>query len=430
MAMVYQKGTVYLQGTREKKWYGKFRVYLRGRNGEEVERTRKVVLGKKSDLRKWEAEEKLQTILQQENGKGISSFTAKADDSVTVSWFVTEKYIPMRRGQWRPATQQKTEFEIDKYLVANFKSVPIRKLGLFELQVHLNKLAEVYSESIVRHAFVNIRSIMRLARKLKFVQDDTAEELKMPQTKEVRRPTMTAEQIANLIDSIEDVHDLCLMSIALFCATRTSETLGLTWRSYAGDKLFLLNTAFEGQLYEGRLKTRESRNAIPIPEDVIPIIEAWRSVSKSTSPDALMFPTFGRGMRKGEVVPRQGRNFLKWRIHPIADKLGIPRNLVTFQVMRRTLGTDMQVHGTMKDAQQILRHASIKTTAEIYMQEIQTSVRSAINSRTRAIFGRRADELSQRENPISHLRKPNSLKPRNTTVPNGSKFVCGVFANG
>src|ERR1017187_9326211 len=107
MAMVYQKGTVYLQGTREKKWYGKFRVYLRGRNGEEVERTRKVVLGKKSDLRKWEAEEKLQTILQQENGRGASSFIAKADDSVTLSWFVTEKYIPMRRGRWRRSEERR-----------------------------------------------------------------------------------------------------------------------------------------------------------------------------------------------------------------------------------------------------------------------------------------------------------------------------------
>ena len=63
----------------------------------------------------------------------------------------------------------------------------------------------------------------------------------------------------------------------------------MTWRSYNGDRLIPLNTAFEGRLYEGRLKTRESRNAIPIPEDVIPIIEAWRSVSKNTAPDALMF---------------------------------------------------------------------------------------------------------------------------------------------
>jgi hypothetical protein len=103
---------------------------------------------------------------------------------------------------------------------------------------------------------------------------------------------------------------------------------------------------------------------------------------------------------------------------------------VTFQVMRRTLGTDMQGHGTMKDAQQILRHASIRTTAEIYMQEIQASVRSAINSRTREIFSQGTKELSQLENPVSHQRKPNSLKPRNTTVPNGSKFDCEVSTSG
>jgi hypothetical protein len=101
----------------------------------------------------------------------------------------------------------------------------------------------------------------------------------------------------------------------------------------------------------------------------------------------------------------------------IADRLGIPRKLVTFQVIRRSLGTDLQGHGTMKYAQQILRYARIKTTAEIYMQEIQASVRSAINSRIREIFRQRTKELRQLENPVSHQRKPNSLQPRNTTVP-------------
>jgi len=81
-----------------------------------------------------------------------------------------------------------------------------------------------------------------------------------------------------------------------------------------------------------------------------------------------MFPTFGRGKRKGQAVPRWGKNFLKWRIRPIARKLGIPESFVTFQVMRRTLGTDLQEHGTLKDAQGALRHASIKTTGDVYMQ--------------------------------------------------------------
>ena len=59
MAMVYQKGRVFEKGKRIKKWYGQFRVYRVDREGKEVERTRKVVLGLKSELRKYQAEEKL-----------------------------------------------------------------------------------------------------------------------------------------------------------------------------------------------------------------------------------------------------------------------------------------------------------------------------------------------------------------------------------
>jgi len=86
------------------------------------------------------------------------------------------------------------------------------------------------------------------------------------------------------------------------------------------------------------------------------------------------------------VVPCWGKNFLKSRIRPIAQKLGIPDRLVTFQVMRRTLGTDMQKHGTLKDTQSILRHASIKTTGDVYVQRIDQSVIEAVNSRTVAVL--------------------------------------------
>jgi hypothetical protein len=99
-----------------------------------------------------------------------------------------------------------------------------------------------------------------------------------------------------------------------------------------------------------------------------------------------MFPTFGRGKRKGQAVPRWGKNFLRWRIRPIAKKLGIPDRLVTFQVMRRALGTDLQKHGSLKDAQRALRHASTKTTGDVYVQTIEDSVLNAMNSRTMGIL--------------------------------------------
>ena len=85
-------------------------------------------------------------------------------------------------------------------------------------------------------------------------------------------------------------------------------------------------------------------------------------------------------------MPCWGKNFLKSRICPIAQKLGIPDCLVTFQVMRRTLGTDMQKHGTLKDTQGMLRHASIQTTGDVYVQRIDQSVIEAVNLLTAAVL--------------------------------------------
>ncbi len=415
MAMVYQKGRVFEKGKRIKKWYGQFRVYRTDREGKEVERTRKVVLGLKSELRKYEAEERLEGIVRRENGKVGSAVAARqTDDAVTFDWFVEEKYLPMRRGQWRRATRDKTEFEINKYLIEEFKTVPLRTIGLFELQTLLNNLAEKYSESIVKHAFVNLRSVMKMAQKLKFIADNPGEETKMPATRPVERPTMTPGQINSLIGAIENPHDLCLMCIGLFCATRTSETFGLQWKSYLGDRLMIHSTAYEGELYRGQVKTDASRSVVPIPDDIMPIVETWRRLCPDSSPEALMFPTFGRDERKGQKVPRRAKNFLKWRIYPIADRLKIPRGLVTFQVMRRTLGTDLQKHGTMKDAQSVLRHASIKTTADVYVQQIPESVRAAINSRTRAILAKQPGVFT---------------KPESATCPNVSQLEKAVNAS-
>ena len=54
--------------------------------------------------------------------------------------------------------------------------------------------------------------------------------------------------------------------------------------------------------------------------------------------------------------------------------------------MRRTMGTDMQHHGTLKDTQGALRHASIKTTGDVYVQIIDESVARAVGSRTTAVL--------------------------------------------
>ena len=185
--------------------------------------------------------------------------------------------------------------------------------------------------------------------------------------------------------------------IGIFCGPRASEVFGLHWRSWTGETLLPRRTAYDGKLYPGRLKSKASKGPMVVPEFSRPIIEAWKRIAPDTSPEALMFPTFGRRERKGELVPYSSKNFLRTRIRPIAVRLGIPGRLITFQVMRRTLGTDLQNHGTLKDAQGALRYASITTPGNVYVQTIDENVFHAVNSRANAVVEGWMPALEQME---------------------------------
>ena len=196
----------------------------------------------------------------------------------------------------------------------------------------------------------------------------------MPQTKPVEKPRMTQQQILALIGGIQDLHDLCLMYVGIFCGPRASEVMGLQWKSWTGKSLIPHGTAFEGQFYDGRFKNRSSQAPIPVPEQVRPVIRGME--------ESLCGPVAG-GLDVSHIWTRgtewpSGAAMGK-KLPPLAcssdrQKLGIPDRLITFQVMRRTLGTDLQKHGTLKDAQGALRHASIRTTGDVYVQSIEESV--------------------------------------------------------
>jgi integrase len=388
MAMKYQKGTVYLSGKRVKMWYGQYLVYQKDREGKEVRKQRNIKLCPKANTPKWKAEEMLRDIILKDT-KGVGPTpTLPPDDTVTFRWFVKERYIPMRRGSWSPTYKKTNTYNLEHYLIGHFGEMPLRNLSTFEIQVWLNKLVEEkdYSDSVVRSCFNNIRAITHLARKQKFLTEDPGEDVNMPITKITKKPVLGIDLMLLLLGAMEDLGDLCLMLVGIFSGPRASEAMGFQWKSWTGSSLVPYGTAVEGRFYEGRVKSKASRAPIAVPEPVRPVIEAWHRICPDPSPEALMFPTFGRGQRKGQAVPRHAKNFLTWRVRPIAEKVGIPKHLITFQVMRRSLGTHLSGHGTLKDTQGALRHASITTTGNVYVQVVEENVMRAINSHATTVL--------------------------------------------
>jgi integrase len=364
-------------------YYGHYNLYVTDpMTGCETRKQPMFVIGSASKMRKWEAEEVLRKRVESKVGPLQQQ---RMDPMTTFNWFVENRYVPMRSGGWGEATRETNDYDLKHYLAPIFSARALGSISEFELQVFLNQVAIKYSDSVVRHCYALLKSIFKTARKQKFIDDNPAEDLVMPKTKPVKKPTTTPQYIRALYEGIEDPRDHALMCAALFCAPRTSEAFGLTWKSYREDHFQFSSTAWRGKLREDIMKTDASFGAVYIPEEIRWSLERWRSLCEDTNPDALMFPTTRVG-KSGVHVPMHPKNFMKHRIWPISDKLGVPRKMVTFQVMRRTLATDLQEFGSLKDAQTALRHKNPGTTAGVYIQPIDRRVASALEARTHAVL--------------------------------------------
>src|SRR5260370_9427643 len=97
-------------------------------------------------------------------------------------------------------------------------------------------------------------------------------------------------------------------------------------------------------------------------------------------------------------------NYRNRVLNPLAERLEIPK--VNFQILRRTMGTQAQSMGSVKDIQAHLRHAKADTTANEYMQELPESVKRMVGE----VYAMLTKEGSRkRVRSICH-KKPQTLR--------------------
>jgi len=104
-------------------------------------------------------------------------------------------------------------------------------------------------------------------------------------------------------------------------------------------------------------------------------------------------------------------NYRNRVLNPLAERLGLPK--LNFQVLRRTMATQAQSMGSVKDIQAHLRHAKADTTANEYMQELPESVKQMVGSVYMMLMkGGESQQVSER------------LLPKATTVSDELAASC------
>jgi hypothetical protein len=100
----HQNGWV--EETAARTWKAHWYEYIRDpETGAERRQHRSRVLGQKSHIRKFEAEEELLKIVSPLN----ATRSSRRDDRVSLRWFVEHRWLPTLEGNWSPTTRATNE---------------------------------------------------------------------------------------------------------------------------------------------------------------------------------------------------------------------------------------------------------------------------------------------------------------------------------
>jgi integrase len=213
-------------------------------------------------------------------------------------------------------------------------------------------------------------AVLRTAVKWGHIQDNPVRGIDMPALKTVRpKWALTVEQAARLLETLSPL-PRTMVGLAVLTGLRRGELFALRWRDVdtRASTLTVREAVYDGVF--STPKTEAGMRQMPLSSVARELIEAWKRRAISTDADALVFAT-GAGT---SISPN---NILRRAVFPACKKLGLPN--ATWLTFRRTYSSwshDKGVPG--KVVAQLMGHANVDTTLNVYTQVLDGSLRTAV----------------------------------------------------
>jgi integrase len=162
--------------------------------------------------------------------------------------------------------------------------------------------------------------------------------------------------------------------LAAVTGLRAAELLGLTVTDIDFERLMICprRQADDRTRVLRELKTKKSRTAVPITQETATILRSYLKLQWRANPQSLLFSNrTGRPLKRANVV--------RFGLHPILKKLGLPTFRAGLHAFRHGLGTALADSGASPAiVQRTLRHSDIKTTLRFYVHADADSQRTAL----------------------------------------------------
>jgi integrase len=287
-------------------------------------------------------------------------------------------YKKTRETRWGESQREAFDYYMAKIL-PRFGDTKLCDMNDRVMQSFLNELAEQdYSKTVVEHCLIYLRSVLAEAVEEDILPKNPARKLALPKnTRKVERRWLSIEQYRELLANTLSRRDQIMMGLLYLGGLRRGELFGVKWLDFDGASLMIQRQIRARTNQEKDVKTNASRARIALPSELCAALNEWRQYATDPRPDGYIF-----ACRKG--TPINSKNWLERVLKPAAEAAGIPR--IGYQMFRRGLATEGHQNGIGdKNLQGQLRHASVKMTQDVYMQNVVGAQQAAIERFARAV---------------------------------------------
>lgn len=265
-------------------------------------------------------------------------------------------WLTTYKSDLRPATVRMYRDAYNLHIMDIIGNMELRAVRPVHIRRVLSGVADL-SESLQHKVLITARQIFTSAKQNHLISSDPTEGLKITRhTKPKRKEYLTPSEYTRLLSDVTEPRARAFCALCIYCGLRREEALGLRWTDI-GPAGLIVARAVSFPAGSNRhdpsmeLKSPSANRIVPIPAALRLILAETPRASEYVVPNA-----------RGQIMTQSAYRKM-WTTY-VEPHFPLP---IHAHMLRHTYATNLYRAGVdLRTAQQLLGHASIQMTANIY----------------------------------------------------------------
>jgi integrase len=281
------------------------------------------------------------------------------------------------------ATQVTYEGYLKKWILPRWRSCRLTEVKAVDVETWLKTVARAKGSK------AKIRNIMSAlyshAIRWEWADRNPIRSVRQSAKRQKAPDVLTPEEITAILEELADPLRT-MIELDAFTGLRRGELIGLRWADVDFEQHVLHVRRSVVAMVEGMPKTEASQKDVPLDAQLAESLSHWAHGSLYNSPTDWVFAS---PHKKGKQPYWPGT---LWRYYgrPAVKRADVNKH-VSYHTFRHTFGTLLNANGeNAKVVQELLRHASMKVTTDVYMQAVSAQKREAQSKLVRMVLKKAA----------------------------------------